>query len=90
MISTQINPKDLTNEELEYVIQTGHLPPKFESKETVHQSKDNMVSTASFDGIAKINNNSVHVPVPIIQNANFETKSVQTAITALQSKVDQL
>ena len=24
-----INPKDLTNEELEYVIKTGKIPPKF-------------------------------------------------------------
>ena len=25
----QINPKDLTNEELEYVIKTGKVPPKY-------------------------------------------------------------
>ena len=24
-----INPKDLTNEELEYVIKTGKIPPKY-------------------------------------------------------------
>ena len=30
-----INPKDLTNEELEYVIKTGKIPPKFLSKNTV-------------------------------------------------------
>ena len=24
-----INPKDLTNEELEYVIKTGKVPPKY-------------------------------------------------------------
>ena len=25
----KINPKDLTNEELEYIIKSGQLPPRF-------------------------------------------------------------
>jgi hypothetical protein len=27
----KINPKDLTNEELEYIIKTGKLPQKYEN-----------------------------------------------------------
>jgi hypothetical protein len=42
----------LTNEELEYVIQTGHLPPKFENKETALQPK-NRTTTATLDSVAK-------------------------------------
>ncbi len=63
MVSTQINPKDLTNEELEYVIQTGHLPPKFENKETAPQPKNRMTN-ATFEGVGKLNN--VPAPVPVI------------------------
>ena len=28
---TSINPKDLTNEELEYVIKTGKVPPRLDN-----------------------------------------------------------
>ena len=34
-----INPKDLTNEELEYVIKTGKIPPKFAGKRTSTQGE---------------------------------------------------
>jgi hypothetical protein len=53
----------LTNEELEYVIQTGHLPPKFENKETAPQSKNRM-TTATFEAVGK--QNHVPAPVPVI------------------------
>lgn len=28
-ITEKINPKDMSNEELEYIIKTGKLPPKY-------------------------------------------------------------
>ena len=33
-----INPKDLTNEELEYVIKTGKIPPKYLSSKSASDS----------------------------------------------------
>ena len=38
--AAMINPKDLTNEELEFIIRTGQLPPRFQYTPGITSSSD--------------------------------------------------
>jgi hypothetical protein len=39
-----INPKELTNEELEYIIKTGQLPPRLNQQPSAPSSRPQSVS----------------------------------------------
>ena len=80
-----MNPKDLSNEELEYVIRTGKMPPKFNSQ-TDSYSEEPAVENAPFISGGPTQSYLSHKSSFIGQ----ESKSASTAIAALQSKVDQL
>ena len=45
--AADIAPRDLSNEELEYIIRTGKLPPKYSGKEAKSEKKPDLPSQHS-------------------------------------------